>query len=243
MARAYLAAIEAAPDDLFAHVVAILHAPWYGRENAGALRQDWPRIPLPGEAARLRGSAALGRQVADLLDVERSVAGVTTGALRAELRRIGAPAKVGGGSFTGEPGEFAVTAGWGHRGEGGVTMPGKGRAIFRERTPDEVADLAAAGLDDANIARCLGERVADVYLNDGACWRNVPERAWEYTLGGYQVIKKWLSYRERAVLGRDLTAHEVRYDVPGMLRRITALLLLGPALDANYRAATEGAGE
>jgi hypothetical protein len=24
-----------------------------------------------------------------------------------------------------------------------------------------------------------------------------------YTIGGYQVIKKWLSYRERALLGRE----------------------------------------
>jgi hypothetical protein len=29
-----------------------------------------------------------------------------------------------------------------------------------------------------------------------------------YTLGGYQVIKKWLSYRERAVLRRALKPDE-----------------------------------
>jgi hypothetical protein len=29
----------------------------------------------------------------------------------------------------------------------------------------------------------------------------VPSRVWAYTLGGYQVIKKWLSYREHDVLG------------------------------------------
>jgi hypothetical protein len=31
---------------------------------------------------------------------------------------------------------------------------------------------------------------------------NVPPRVWDYTLGGYQVIKKWLNYREQSVLGR-----------------------------------------
>jgi hypothetical protein len=49
------------------------------------------------------------------------------------------------------------------------------------------------------------------------------------------VIKKWLSYRERPLLGRSLTVDEVR-EVSAMARRIAALLLLAPALDANYQA-------
>ena len=46
-------------------------------------------------------------------------------------------------------------------------------------------------------------------------------------------MKKWLSYRERALLGRDLKPDEARY-VQEMTRRIAAILLLEPALDANY---------
>ena len=74
----------------------------------------------------------------------------------------------------------------------------------------------------------------DIYLNDDACWRNVPEAVWDYTIGGYQVIKKWLSYREKPLLGRGLTSEEVRY-VTEMARRITALIALQKALDDNYR--------
>jgi hypothetical protein len=33
---------------------------------------------------------------------------------------------------------------------------------------------------------------------------------WEYTIGGYQVIKKWLSYCEEKLLGRGLTIAEVQ---------------------------------
>lgn len=58
-------------------------------------------------------------------------------------------------------------------------------------------------------------------------------RVWEYTIGGYQVMKKWLSYREEKLLGRALTKDEVRY-VQEMARRMAAILLLEPALDANY---------
>jgi hypothetical protein len=62
----------------------------------------------------------------------------------------------------------------------------------------------------------------------------VRARVWSYTLGGYQVVKKWLSYREKALLGRSPTGQEAT-EVSEMIRRIAALLLLHPALDANYR--------
>jgi len=57
-------------------------------------------------------------------------------------------------------------------------------------------------------------------------------------IGGYQVVKKWLSYREEKLLGRPLTKDEVRY-VQETVRRIAAILLLQSALDANYRAVKE----
>jgi hypothetical protein len=75
----------------------------------------------------------------------------------------------------------------------------------------------------------------DVYLNNAAYWRNVPETVWGYTVGGYPVMKKWLSYREFELLGRALTPDEAR-EVTHMARRIAALILLQPELDKNYQA-------
>jgi hypothetical protein len=40
------------------------------------------------------------------------------------------------------------------------------------------------------------ETTRDIHLNADAFWSNVPARVWEYTLGGCQVMKKWLFYRE-----------------------------------------------
>ena len=48
-------------------------------------------------------------------------------------------------------------------------------------------------------------------------------------------MKKWLSYREYALLGRPLSAEEARY-LTEVTRRLAALRLLEPALDANYKA-------
>ena len=56
-------------------------------------------------------------------------------------------------------------------------------------------------------------------------------------IGGYQVIKKWISYREKPLLGRGLTVAEVR-TVTETARRIAALIALQPQLDENYRAVT-----
>ena len=79
----------------------------------------------------------------------------------------------------------------------------------------------------------LANSTLDVFLNGNVCWRNVPENVWGFYIGGYQVIKKWLSYREREILGRGLTTDEVR-EVTSTARRIAAILLLRPILDKNY---------
>ena len=49
------------------------------------------------------------------------------------------------------------------------------------------------------------------------------------------MLKKFLSYREQPLLGRALTLVEVRY-VRDVARRLAALRLMAPELDANYRA-------
>ena len=38
-----------------------------------------------------------------------------------------------------------------------------------------------------------------MWLNDEACWAAVPTAVWATTLGGYPVLKKWLSYRAAPV--------------------------------------------
>ena len=91
--------------------------------------------------------------------------------------------------------DFDVTAGWGHFGTGQAVMPGQGRVVERSYTSEEREAVGEA-------VSTLGDTTFDVHLNDRAYWRNVPALVWSYKLGGYQVLKKWLSYRERKVLGR-----------------------------------------
>jgi hypothetical protein len=184
-------------------------------ENLDAVRQDWPRVPLPKSREALLASAELGRQVVALLDTETPVDGVTKGKPRPELKAIAelsCPSKS----------DLKVTAGWGHAGQGGVTMPGKGK-------------LESKIIEAAPGYNLPWNQFHDVYLNKSACWKDIPAEVWDYTIGGYQVIKKWLSYREFALLGRALTPDEAR-EVTHMARRIAALILLQPELDKNYQA-------
>ena len=237
-ASAYLEEIGAAenPEDLFYHALAVLHSPAYRDENAGGLRQDWPRVALPARREDLARSASLGREVAALLDPARPVRGVTTGSLKEELRGLAAVTREGGGALDPGAGDLAVTAGWGYTNRStGATMAGRGRAVARDYAAEE------RGADPSGDLRAvLGEETVDVYLNDRAYLANVPAKVWAYTAGGYQVLKKWLSYRELEVLGRPLSPEEVR-ELASTARRIAALLLLGPELDANYRGAAETA--
>lgn len=114
-----------------------------------------------------------------------------------------------------------MTVRWGYLGSRGQTMPGGGHTVTRPAPADQ-PDAFGAG-------------VVDVYLNDGTRWAGVPSAVWTYTLGGYPVLKKWLSYRQQDVLGRALTIEEVEH-VQQTARRIAALLLLGADLDASYAA-------
>ena len=220
-AHSYLKRVGLGVEDLFHHVLATLHDPAYRKANAGALRLGWPRIPLPGwpdgrdgDAAALRETATRGRELAALLDPETPVPGVTQGPLRPELAAIAVPATVGGRNMAGD--DFALTAGWGHYGQGDAVMPGQGRPVERPYTPEERTAMA-------NALPALGDTTFDIYLNANALWRNVPATVWRYRLGGYQVLKKWLSYRERPILGRRLKPEEVQH-FTDTARRIGAIL-------------------
>ena len=222
-AQAYLNRLSLDVEDLFHHVLAVLHDPSYHEANAGALKMDWPRIPLPGwpdgdtpgASGELKASADRGRKLAALLDCEAAVEGVTMGALHPEMAAVGVPTTVDRGNMAGE--DFALTEGWGHFGQGEAVMPGQGRVEERAYTPGEQEALGGA-------VTVLGDTTFDVYLNDAAYWRNVPAAVWGYKLGGYQVLKKWLSYRESKVLGRPLLPEEVRH-FRDTARRIAAILL------------------
>lgn len=246
-ARDYLGALGLPDPDthlatsslIWLHALAVGHTPRYLRDNADGIKHGWPRIPLPADDGALQTSAAMGRTVATLLDVDSAVQGITAGTIRPLYRAVGEVGRVDGGALNAAAGEFAVKAGWGIVDRFGSTMPGSGETVVRPYTGAESAAIAAeataTGIPAAEVFALLGGQTVDVYFNKRGYWRNVPQRVWEYTIGGFAVLRKWLSYREHKAIGRDLTVQEL-VEFTMIVRRLTALLLMGPELDRAYAA-------
>jgi hypothetical protein len=116
-------------------------------------------------------------------------------------------------------------------------MPARGRIDIREFSAAEGkaldAEAAARRISPKAMRALLGGKTCDVFLNEAVCWRNIPLAVWEYHIGGYQIVKKWLSYREKDLLARPLRETEA-VEVVNMARRLTAIVLPHPKLDANY---------
>jgi len=246
--RAYLAGVgmpdpdgdETVGNAVWYHALAIGFSPAYLTENRDGVQRDWPRVPLPAQRHDLERSAKLGTRLADLVDSEVSVDGIDTPPFDPTVACFGIIRGVGGGGLAAK--DLAVEAGWGHGSEDRPVMPGRGKVVARDTYEPHVeatlrAALYDAGLPTDQLLKRLGPPV-DVFLNETAYWGDVPKAVWEYRIGGYQVIKKWLSYRERSILGRALTMDEVEY-VTTMIRRLAAVILMEPDLDANYATARD----
>ena len=75
----------------------------------------------------------------------------------------------------------------------------RGRVLLLFGWASEAAAQAEAAL--------LGARTNDVFLNEDAFWRNIPETVWNFTIGGYQVLDKYLKSRKGRVLSLDEINH------------------------------------
>jgi hypothetical protein len=215
------------------HALAIGFSPKYLEEHGEGIAIGWPRIPMPNDRSEFDASAELGERLANLLDPDTNVQSVTTGTVASHLKVLGVLSAS----------DLAVRAGWGHRDSKGRVNPGKGRTERRAYSSSEL-DAITHGASVLGIAvdralELLGQPL-DIYLNETTFWRCVPAKVWDFFIGGYPVVKKWLSYREETVLGRPLTKDEAR-EVTGMVRRLTAIVLMTDELDTNYAKARDNA--
>lgn len=225
---------------IWQHVLAVGYTPLYLEENGDAIRSDWPRVPLPSTLIQLFESARLGRRIADLLDLTAQILDAASMIVRDARRKIAKLVRVDDAVIAPHSGDLALTAGWAVEQQrkqssgaiSSIVMPGRGRILERERTPEELDGLTEQQRD------LLGGKVIDVYLNDRVCWSGVPEAVWDFKVGGFQVLRKWLSYRDKKILGRDLRIDEIR-QFTDICLRLTELILLGPQLDQNYLKAAE----
>ncbi len=212
-------------DSPWLHCLAIGYSPAYLSDNHDAGRFTYHRIPLPATADLLSRGTELGDRLSMLLDTDQTVPGVTAheepGAFWRTIGAVVREVPISGSSLRVEG--FAIR-------QGDRVMPAAGRVTSRPLSNVEGAAWSLVERSDM-----LGSGVVDIHLNDRARWAGVPTGCWSYSIGGYRVLRKWLSYRDHRVLGRPLNVDEARL-FTSLVRRIAALLLMGPELDDYYRA-------
>ena len=185
-------------------------------------------LALQVTAALLQSSAQLGARVARLLDV-------TDLSYDARFKNVALVTRSDGQAVDPDAGAVKLSWNWGYKSGAGVTMPGNGHRLERAFAPGENADYPAhwpAQTLDLGLWRAEGGGVTTTL-------GNVPIAVWDFTLGGYGVLKKWMSYRDEAVIGRALTRAEAM-ELSLIARKIASLIALQSALDENYRACCEG---
>lgn len=195
--------------DLFHHTVAVVAA------NGGAA------IPLPDDKAAIRSSAILGYRVATLFADDNPLAPHDLA-----LRAFAVPGRVGKEARMLRGSALAVSDTWRDREH--ITR--------RPFAPDEVGAIHHAAIDAALAAdeamALLGNETCDVHVNDRALLKNVPLATWRYEYRGVPLLRAWLSDRCAETLDRPLQREEITH-LSLAARRITALLLLEPALRKN----------
>jgi hypothetical protein len=202
---------------LFRVAFAILHAPSYQAEHKSALSADWAHLPVPKDVKVFDRLVAAGEQVTRLPNGARDASDVIQAVVGADRARALGPLKRIDGKQV-RPDDLKVN----------VTYWGGGRGRWKAR-PFTVEELPAADCGNA-----WGERTGDLFLNDDTYFGNVPELVWNYQLGGYPVLKKWLGYRQaNRRAGRPLTDYE-RLWFRQIIQRIASLLALGPSLNELY---------
>ncbi|HMI89026.1 MAG TPA: type ISP restriction/modification enzyme [Polyangiaceae bacterium] len=205
---------------LFRLALAIVHSPAYQEESGERLGQDWAQLPVPRKQSAAAQATALGDQLASLLDPSRDVEALVSDVLGLHRMRHLAvlstadkrPVQPGGEALT-----FSYFGG------------GKGKYLPRPFREEEQAHAA------------WGSETGELWINKRVFVGNVPIRVWEYELGGYPLLKKWLGYRQQSHRdGRLLTIAEMKM-IRSIVHRIASVLALGSALDRVYEACSTNA--
>lgn len=218
------------------HMLSICNSPQYISENEDGLRIDRPRFPVPDNIDTLRKSTKIGDKLAIILDGKQNKE-LPKEEFPDEVRRLGLV-----------KGNELLVSGWGSYDKEGSVQPSKRILKSRPWEPDEKIALQkifkSLKIEQERGLELLGDAV-DIDLNceddDPNQWCGVPENVWKLRIGRYQVIRKWLSYRDFSVLGRKLDEEDEARHVSNMTQRLTLLLLMTDDLDANYRSCCENA--
>jgi Type ISP C-terminal specificity domain len=187
------------PDEMrvFDYIYRVLHSPDYRRTYAQFLKIDFPRIPYPASPEVFAHVADKGGQLRRLHLMEDAAIGATP------YPFIGASAD-GDDNVVVKP--VFVPSPLEGRGRSSKAAGGEGAS---ESAP--LADSPAlSGAGALPYSPLKGRELGRIHINPDQYFYGVPQVAWEFHIGGYQPVQKWLKDRKGRVLSFDDVLHYQR---------------------------------
>ncbi|WP_103664896.1 type ISP restriction/modification enzyme [Gracilimonas amylolytica] len=171
-----------APIDLLDYIYAVLHSPSYREKYKEFLKIDFPRVPYPEDPEQFWKLVELGGELRQIHLLEHPVV------------------------------ENFIT-----------TYPESGSNIISNRLTKNDPGFVVDGDDESNEkSKALKGKIlrrypqddseddlelGKVWINEEQYFGNVPKKAWEFYIGGYQPAEKWLKDRR----DHELTIEEIQH--------------------------------
>ena len=174
-------------EQLFQYIVAVLHSSNYCSANKSVLTTSTPRIPNDLDFNLMSELSDYGKDICCYYSHQTKHKNIVN-----LMRLIAIPNTAG---VT----DFSVHDDWGRKSRGAV-FPGKGLK------PTTTCDI---NVIDPMTGGPLSVSTCSLAINEKLKLENVPVEVLEFEISGYKVIKKWLSYRSKKVIGRDLIIDEI----------------------------------
>lgn len=170
-----------APIDLLDYIYAVLHSPSYREKYKEFLKIDFPRVPYPEDPEQFWQLVELGGELRQIHLLEHPVVEDFITTYPESGSNI-----ISNRLTKNDPG-FVVD-----EEEGGTEelKASKGKILRRYQDDSE---------DDLELGK--------VWINEEQYFGNVPKKAWEFYIGGYQPAEKWLKDRR----DRELTIEEIQH--------------------------------
>ena len=184
-----------APIDLLDYIYAVLHSPTYRETYKEFLKIDFPRVPYPDDPETFWKLVELGAELRQVHLLEHPVVNdfITT------YPKAGSN-KITNRLTKNDPGFVP-------------DKPKQSQEIPDQVRDDKIVDSSSkqhsviADSDPQSPSSEKAEITGKVQINDEQYFGNVPLKAWEFYIGGYQPAQKWLKDRR----DRTLTMEEIQH--------------------------------
>jgi len=182
-------------EKIFHYLYAVLHSPAYRKRYAAFLRTDFPRIPIPGSHELFDALSKLGSELVQWHLLEHQNA-INISAAHA--------------SAAGATGLKGLNPCWFGADFSLQKVAEKSRELADVKAATSSARTGTGtGTGAAPTGTELTDSVGRVFINATSGFANVHMSVWQHTIGGYQVLHKWLDDRRKA--GRSLSTDDITH--------------------------------